>query len=135
MARVRQQQATEQTAEFLYDNQNQSFSNGVMQVGGMPQVPTDVQTWKSSNGNTVYTTVKWRDPTTGKFRTSCNCPGWAIKRGNKTYRECCHTKDMEGVATCKKERGTTTAIKTVEDAVKSIPDMEDGRELRGIMIG
>lgn len=136
MARFREQQAQQQTqqAQFLHDNSNQSFTNGVMHVNGAPQAPVETQNWKSSNGTTIYTTVKWQDPASGRYRTSCNCPGWAMKK--KAHRECCHTKDMEGAVACTKERaGHMNTITTVADAVKLIPDIEDGRELRGIVLG
>lgn len=135
MAKFRQRVEQTQKTEYAHDNQDQAFLNGVMHVNNMPQVPVEVQNWKSSNGNTVYTTVKWQDPASGRFRTSCNCPGWAIKKKGKTHRECCHTKDMEGEAVCAKERADHLhTISSREDAVKLIPDIEDGRELRGIMI-
>jgi hypothetical protein len=103
-----------------------------MHIEGIPQRPEKVQNWLSTNGLTTYTTVKWVDPSTGDARTSCNCPGWTIKKAHK-HRECAHTKDMEGIATCNREKADDPIIiRSAEDAVESIPDVHVGKELRAI---
>lgn len=108
------------------------FSKGNMLVNGMPQVPEEAQRWESSNGVTVYTTVKWHDPTTQEKRVSCNCPGWAMKKKDGP-RRCKHTDDMMGIKNCgdRKIDGSTT-IRTIKQAEEIVPKF-DGRELRGIM--
>lgn len=109
-----------------------SFSQGNMFVNGMAQVPEEAQRWESSNGVTVYTTVKWNDSTTGAKRVSCNCPGWAMKRKDGP-RRCKHTDDMMGVKNCTGRKiDGSTVIRTIKQAEAIVPKF-DGRELRGIM--
>jgi hypothetical protein len=137
MARTRTQAVTTQeNTTYVQSDANVGFRAGVMYVGGMPQIPTQRAQWESSNGLSVYTTVTWRDPTNGQLRTSCNCPGWAnsAKRGK---RHCCHTKDMEGIERCDKNKHEEArAITTVADVAAFIPTItHDGaKELRGIML-
>jgi hypothetical protein len=47
-----------------------------------------IKTPVSSNGVTQYATILWSDET-----ISCNCPGWAVKKKGKDYRECRHTRE------------------------------------------
>lgn len=125
------QQEQEQQATFVRDGRDHGFSHGVMIVDGRAQRPVEVQHWLSSNELTTYTTVKWQDPVTGELRTSCNCAGWAIKKGSR--RECCHTKDMEGITTCRRKKaGGAAVIHSAAEAAAEIPDIVDGKELRGI---
>ena len=128
----RTQQETSQEFSPVGNESGVAFSNGVMHVNGTPQRPELVEHWESSNGLSTYTTVTWVDPGTGTKRTSCNCPGWAHKRGNT--RGCCHTKDMEGTKPCPRKKVERIDIQTVEQAVEEIPDVRNGRELRGIML-
>lgn len=126
------QEQQQQQQEFLHDNASQSFSGGVMHIRGVPQRPLEVVVWESTNGNTHYSTVLWEDPATGQRRTSCNCPGWAMKKAGKSHRECKHTRDMEGISTCNANRVEATRIQSVEQAVAAIDTIVDGKELRGI---
>jgi len=105
-----------------------------MIVSGAAQVPKEVQHWESSNGLSQYTTVLWEDPQTSEKRVSCNCPGWAIKRKGR-LRQCKHTDDMMGIATCDAVAvdQEPVPIRTVAQAEASIPKF-DGKELRGIML-
>ena len=98
-----------------------------MQVNGVFQTPQEVVQWRSSNGLTNYTTVLWVDPETGEKRTSCNCPGWTVS-GRRT---CKHTKDMEGVKTCRAEKVDSVTIATAAQAEANINEF-DGRHFRGI---
>lgn len=132
MAHFRQQQSQEQTTTYVTNDTGVSFRDGVMHVDGRPLRPLRVESWFSSNGYTTYQTVEWEDPVTMERRTSCNCPGWAHKRGSR--RECVHTKDMEGIKPCTRDKANTHVIRTVADAVAHVPDMRDGRALRGIML-
>ncbi len=137
MARQRTQAVTTQeTTTYLQSDANVAFRSGVMYVGGMPQIPIQSAQWRSSNGLSVYITVTWRDPGNGQLRTSCNCPGWAnsAKRGK---RHCCHTKDMEGIERCNKERyQEPQTITTVADVAAFIPTVtaEGTKELRGFLL-
>lgn len=70
-----------------------AFPHGVMTVGGRQQDPQRILEAASSNGLTKYTAIVWRDPDSGALRTSCNCPGWAIKRG--ATRSCKHTEALQ----------------------------------------
>lgn len=110
-----------------------TFSAGNMLVNGMPQVPEEAQRWESSNNVTVYTTVKWSDPTNGDKRVSCNCLGWAMKKKTGP-RRCKHTDDMMTIKTCsgRKVDGSIT-IRTIKQAEEIVPKF-DGRELRDIML-
>jgi len=110
-----------------------SFQGGVMHIAGNPQIPNRVENWESSNGLTQYTTVEWVEPGTGIRRTSCNCPGWTNKKSGKA-RSCCHTKDMEGTKACNKKRLGDKQIRSLADAVNAVPDIVDGKHLRGIDI-
>jgi hypothetical protein len=137
MARLRQQQATEELQPFIQSDVGVPFIGGVAHVNDRPQVPTDVQHWLSSNGLTQYTTITWIDPTTGERRTSCNCPGWTIKKKGSPKRTCCHTQDMEGTRPCfdkEKVENEPIPIRTVRDVQKHIPTVEGTRELRAIML-
>lgn len=109
------------------------FSKGNMMVNGVAQMPLEAQRWESSNGTTIYTTVKWHDPATQQQRVSCNCPGWAVKKKDSP-RRCQHTDDMMGIKSCsaRKVDGATT-IRTIKQAEEIVPKF-DGRELRGIML-
>ncbi len=110
-----------------------TFANGNMLVNGAWQVPEEAQRWESSNGITIYTTVIWRDPATGRRRMSCNCNGWAMKKKGKP-RQCRHTNDMMGIKTCDSKRvDATHRITTITQAENIVPKF-DGRELRGIML-
>ena len=131
-ALMRQLSDQGQQQGFTAVNKNTKFSDGVMLVGGVPQRPATVRRWESSNGLTVYTTVEWIDPSTGERRTSCNCPGWANARSN--VRECTHTKQLEGRGSCDRKLVTDETIRTVAQAKELIPEIIDGRELRGIML-
>lgn len=138
MARFRQQtdQTTSTQPVFVQNDAGVNFTQGLMNVGGTPQVPVESQQWRSSNGITVYTTVKWRNPNTGELRTSCNCPAWTIKKGSNK-RSCAHTKDMEGTDVCTKERVSPApvALVTPADVAKHVPTIMMGsRELRAIML-
>ena len=137
MARSRQVQETEQNSALQQyassTSSNISFIDGVMHVSGDAQRPTKVELWESSNGTTTYSTIEWQDPVTGVKRTSCNCPGWGMKKKGKD-RACCHTNDLEGKKPCEKKRVRTQVIRTVADAQREIPDCHDGRRLRGIML-
>ena len=137
MARQRQQQAAEQNSVLQQyassTGSHISFPDGIMHVNGEAQRPTKVELWESSNGTTTYTTIEWQDPVTGVKRTSCNCPGWGMKKKDKD-RQCCHTNDLEGKKPCDKKRVRTVAIRTVADARREIPDCHEGRNLRGIML-
>lgn len=104
-----------------------------MHANGRGQRPVRVEHWESSNGLTTYTCVEWQDPVTGERRTSCNCPGWTNKKKDKA-RSCCHTKDMEGTKPCPRKKIEAVAITSVDVAMENIPDIHDGRELRGIML-
>lgn len=131
----RQQQTTEQAQETYASSETTdgvTFSSGNMMVNGAPQTPIEVQNWESSNGVTNYSTIKWRDPETGVLRTSCNCPGWAMKKAGKP-RSCKHTKDMQGEKTCRAKKVDTIRITNIAQAEQEIPKY-DGRELRGIML-
>lgn len=130
--RVQQQQETDRVFLPVTDMAGVAFSNGLMTVNGRPQRPVRVEHWESSNGLTTYTCVEWQDPATGERHTSCNCPGWTHKRGSS--RSCCHTKDMEGEKPCQRKRIESVQITSVKQAVEEIPDLHDGRELRGIML-
>lgn len=135
MARLRTQQQTEAVAGFVQSDAGVSFVSGVMYVNGQPQRPAEVQHWMSSNGLSQYTTITWRDTVTGERRTSCNCPGWShAKKGQK--RSCCHTKDMEGVAYCNKERvePTPIPIATRSQVTEHIATITDTRRLRSILL-
>lgn len=135
MAQSRTRTETEvETTVYVHDNRDVSFRDGIMHVHRQPQQPIRMEQWESSNGITTYTTVEWRDPVTGELRTSCNCPGWAIKRANRV-RRCCHTDDMEGVKPCQRRRVDTQSIHSIEEAVEKIPDIHDGKELREIDLG
>ena len=46
--------------------------------------------FRSSSSDKVYETRLYADGT-----TSCNCPGWTFKRGDKP-RSCKHTKAVAG---------------------------------------
>jgi hypothetical protein len=133
--RNQQQAETSQTPAFrtIDASSGVSFSDGVMHVNGQPQRPANVVHWEASNGYTNYTTVEWVDPFTGDRRTSCNCPGWANKRRGQP-RGCCHTADMEGIRACNRKRVDTTAITTMHEALEAIPDIREGRALRGILL-
>lgn len=133
MPRTRTQQQQEQEARFVEVDSTVTFSGGVMFVNGAPQRPNQVQHWESSNGLTQYATVEWADPATGERRTSCNCPGWSIKKPGKP-RSCTHTLDMEGVKSCPRQRVDSQSIRSVAQAVELIPEIQDGRFLRSIMI-
>lgn len=128
-----EQEQSTKTYRVHDSTSNVTFHDGIMRVDGRPQAPTRVEHWESSNGITNYTTVEWRDPATGEYRTSCNCPGWAIKKSGKP-RQCCHTQDMEGKKPCRKKKVESVAITSIDLAVSEIPDMIDGRELRGILL-
>jgi hypothetical protein len=117
--------------QFVHDERGVSFTNGIMHVMRQAQRPVEVARWESSNGMTVYTTVKWRDPITGELRTSCNCPGWVMKRRDRR-RRCCHTDDMEGVKVCSRTRVDSMAIHSLAEAAEAIPEVHGGRELREI---
>lgn len=105
-----------------------------MHVNGAPQRPNRVEVWESSNGLTNYSTVEWVNPADpSEKRTSCNCPGWAHKKPGKA-RSCMHTLDMEGLKTCPRQRVDTQQIRTVAQAVELVPEIQDGRFLRSIMI-
>ncbi len=108
------------------------FSSGNMMVNGAAQTPVQAEHWESSNGVTTYTTVKWRDPSTGEERVSCNCPGWAMKKSGR-LRRCKHTDDMMGVKTCSAKKVKTVTINNIQEAEAEIPKY-DGKELRGIML-
>lgn len=132
--RTRAQQEQESQTYASSTGSGISFRDGVMFVDGSPQRPNRVQQWWSSNELTKYTTVEWADPATGQLRTSCNCPGWTVKKADKD-RCCCHTKDMEGVKACSKRKADDIQqIHSVEEAQRAIPEIIDGRELRGIML-
>ncbi len=110
-----------------------TFANGNMLVNRGFQVPVEAQRWESSNGITVYTAVKWRDPQTGEHRVSCNCNGWAMKKAGRP-RRCKHTDDMMGIKTCSAKRVEATyQITTIKQAEEIVPRFE-GRALRGIML-
>lgn len=132
--RTEQEQSTEQRYVPITEESNVSFSDGVMVVDGIVQQPSKVEHWESSNGITTYTTVEWTSPTNpNEKRTSCNCPGWTHKKKGKP-RECTHTKDMEGVSPCRRTKVESVVISSVQQAIDEIPDITDGRELRGIML-
>lgn len=109
-----------------------TFSSGNMMVNGVAQMPMEAQRWQSSNGLTVYTTVQWRDPGTEDKRVSCNCTGWAMKKGDKP-RRCKHTDDMMGIKPCRARKVDTTVINTIRQAEDVVPKF-DGRPLRGLML-
>lgn len=136
MARQRvQQRQTEEIAPFVQSDAGVSFRDGVMHVSGMPQRPVQTQHWMSSNELTQYTTVAWQDPVTGTRRSSCNCPGWrTAKPGQK--RTCCHTKDLEGTATCDRQRVEASPIPltSVRDVEQHVESVKNVRELRSIML-
>lgn len=107
-----------------------------MSVDGTPQIPVASQQWHSSNGITVYTTVKWRNSLNGELRTSCNCPAWTMKKKG-ARRTCCHTKDMEGTEICSREKVTPApvALTTPAQVIRNVPTITVGeRELRSIML-
>lgn len=134
--RSQQRQTERQTSEqttFLHDNENQSFRDGTMHINGRPQKPVRVEHWQSSNGLTNYTTVEWEDPVTGQKRTSCNCPGWTNKRRTDPHRRCKHTKDMEGEAVCDATKVDTVQITSADVAMQAIPEIVEGKELRGFI--
>lgn len=108
-----------------------TFSKGNMMVHGNYQTPTEVKRWRSSNGLSVYTAVVWQDPDTGERRTSCNCQGWAIKRGDKP-RDCKHTKHLKGIKTCRDEVVDEFEIRTVEAASAAEIPGYDTRNFRGL---
>lgn len=128
---TRQRQTSEQ--QFVPVDASVTFRDGLMLVGGAPQRPNRVVQWESSNGITNYSCVEWIDPATGNRRTSCNCPGWAIKKAGRD-RQCTHTLDMEGRKTCTRKRVDTTQIRSAAQAAAVVPDLVDGRELRSIMV-
>ena len=70
-----------------------SFPGGVMHVSGQAQEVERVVENLSSNQLTKYVAVIWKDPATGELRTSCNCRGWAIKKG--AYRTCKHVQALQ----------------------------------------
>lgn len=70
-----------------------SFPGGVMHVSGQAQEAVRIAENASSNGLTKYVAVIWRDPATGELRTSCNCAGWAVKRGS--FRTCKHVQALQ----------------------------------------
>lgn len=132
MAHTRQQQETTvESKTFVHDSQGVSFKDGTMHVRKRPLWPEKVEQWESSNGLTVYTAIVWYDQATGKRHTSCNCPGWTFKRG-KGHRECTHTKDAEGRASCSRRKVNSQVVTTVRDAVALVPDMQYGKLLRAI---
>lgn len=135
MARQRLQQPTSQTqrSEFVQSDEGVTFPGGVMHVNGNVQRPERAKHWLSSNEITKYTTITWVDPATGQKRTSCNCRGWSTKKRGKK-RECMHTKEMEGRGTCDRTPVTDEEIRTLTQARELIPDIHDGKELRGIML-
>jgi len=104
-----------------------------MTVNGQSQRPVKVEHWESSNGLTTYSTVEWKDPNSNEHRTSCNCPGWSNKRKNQP-RGCCHTKDLEGTKPCPRKKVESVAVTSLAQAIEEIPELMDGRELRGIML-
>jgi len=139
MARTRTISQPQQATLPTYDHSETgvAFSQGVMYVNGSPQIPARVQHWLSTNENSQYATTEWRDPATGQLRTSCNCPGWTIRRKGAAHRECCHTKDMEGVATCDRKRvesGGPLVLNTLADVERHVESISNTRELRAIMI-
>jgi hypothetical protein len=132
MARQRTRtQTTTETQGFVHDDENVSFRDGTMHVGGQPMWPAKVSRWESSNGTTVYTAIIWYNQGTGEWRTSCNCPGWAIKKRGK-HRQCTHTKDLEGIQVCPRKKVGANEIRSVQEAVELVPDMEFGKCLRSI---
>lgn len=128
-----QEQSNVKTYLPINENSEVAFSDGVMTVRGQPQRPVRVEHWESSNGMTTYTTVEWQDPQTQEHRTSCNCPGWANKRSGSD-RSCCHTKDMQNEKACTRRKVESLAITSVQQAMAEIPDIREGRQLRGIML-
>lgn len=133
---VRRQQVRQETQQrqLVANDVGVTFSQGVMHVGGAPQIPEAVQKWESSNGLTQYTTVRWRDPGTGDLRCSCNCPGWAHRKKNADHRECCHTLDMTGEKSCNKTKVSgEQPVATVHAAEELIPKLQ-GRPLRQLML-
>ena len=109
------------------------FSSGNMIVDRNFQIPLEAQRWESTNGITVYTTVKWQDPITQLKRVSCNCLGWTMKKNGKV-RRCKHTDDMMGIKSCNaKQVNVSTPIRTIREAEAVVPRF-DGRELRGLML-
>lgn len=126
-----QEQAAVETQKFVHGERGVSFIDGTMHVDGQALWPQRVERWRSSNGLTVYTTVVWYNQATGERRTSCNCPGWTIKKSGK-HRECTHTKDLEGIKPCPRRKAGSHEVRSVQEAVALVPDMEFGKCLRAI---
>jgi len=125
------QRTTTVTTEFVHEDSEVSFRDGTMHVDGRPLWPERVEQWESSNGTTIYTAIVWFNQATGERRTSCNCPGWAIKKHNQ-HRQCTHTKDLEGIHVCPRTKVGDTRIRSVSQAVAVIPDIVEGKCLRVI---
>ena len=98
------------------------------QLAGRALRPARVSRPMSSNGLTEYTTVEWVDPATGVKYHSCNCPGWAFKKGGQA-RTCKHVEALlRGVIV-----SPVTNITTPEEAVDNVPTIAvDARRLRAI---
>lgn len=69
-----------------------AFVDGVKVVGGRKIPLMKSATYRSSNGNTIYTRSWWTDNT-----QSCNCPGWVNEKkdkrtGEKKPRTCGHVE-------------------------------------------
>ena len=118
---------TTRETKYIASDDGVSFSRGVMRFAGVTLKPVRVEHWESTNGLTTYTTVAWEDKE-GNLRSSCNCPGWTIKRGDT--RECKHTKDMEGRKTCHDNNVDSINVTSIKVAVDSIPEMVSGDDLR-----
>lgn len=92
---IQQQNQQTETQSYVPVGNNQFIvgnSRGTLVVDGVHQTPVRIYESASSNGLSKYTAVEWVHPTTGDRRLSCNCPGWAIKKG--PYRGCKHTDEM-----------------------------------------
>jgi hypothetical protein len=131
MPRTRTRQEQTATNKFVHDNARITFSDGTMHVNGQPMWPDDVANFLSSNKLTTYTAIVWRDVASGERRTSCNCPGWTIKRRGQP-RQCTHTKDLEGIKPCSRPRVSSTSVQSVAQAVELVPDIAYGKCLRAI---
>ena len=82
-----------------------TFQDGVKRdSNGNTASLTHVREFVSSNGYTKYWVSRWSD---GMF--TCNCPGWAFKRGSKT-RTCKH---------CKTGRAEGSDSMTAVDAIQA----------------